>query len=69
MTDFFSLPAQHGLFVCHSSGQQIEGFLQNNVQTKQNQTTKMLGLAESSTYVMYCNSHQASAFVVASDNS
>lgn len=29
----------------------------------------MLGLAESSMYVMYCNSHQASAFVVASDNS
>ncbi len=65
--NFFS--AHHGLFVCHSSGPQIEGFgeqckistVSAHPTTKQDHATKMLRQAECSRYVLYRHSLQASA--------
>lgn len=64
-SDFF-FSVRHSLFVCHSSGLQIEGFGEQckiSTVTKQDHATKMLRQAECSSYVVYCHGLQASALI------
>ena len=71
---FFS--ALHGLFVCHSSGPQIEGFREQckistvsaHSNTKQDPATEMLRQTECSRYVLHYTSLRASALINQDNN-
>lgn len=68
---FFFQCAHHSLFVCHSSGPQTQGLVEQckistanaHINTKQSQPTKMLRHTECRRYVLYRLSLQASALI------